>query len=162
VLWLKKKYNIVRLRQGCYWSTEQSLAIAKQENEIFLKYGNLFWQRIDAEVDSIEKNNLGYKKTELLDLEKYLKRYGFTIANPPFPVIIPMFAFTKIKIDSNGKLLNIELNVEGSERNFGKEKSEKFKARLSKILEKSPLIKPSTFLNEGIDDRAQIFIEPIQ
>jgi hypothetical protein len=162
ILWLWHKYKIRRIYSHCLMTDAERKAQRDQQSTIFLKYGNLFWGTVQSEVDSIEKNNLGYKKTELLDLEKYLNRYGFTSAYPSFTVKKPMFAFTSIEIDSNGKLLNIELDVEGSKRNFGKEKSEKFKARLSKILEKTPFIKPSTFLNEGIDDHAQIFITPLK
>jgi hypothetical protein len=161
VLWFRVKYKIEKMYPHCLMSSAEMSAIAAQNQSLTLKYGNGFWERVAHEIDSIEKNNLGYKKTQLLDLEKYLNQYDYKIAITPFPDKKPMFVFTNFKIDSNGKLLNIELEVEGSLRNFGKEKSE-IKAHLLNILEKAPFIRPSTFLNEGIDDRTQILITSLK
>lgn len=158
VLWLRKKYNIELIHSHCLMTSNDMAMIDAQNKAILLKYGNDFWVRLANELDSIEKNNLGYKKTALLDLKKYLNRHDFTIDTSAFPNEKAMFAFTDMKIDSNGKLLNIEMNVSSSERG----KSKEFENKLTQLLGKAPFTQPSTFLNEGIDDRVQIFITALK
>lgn len=163
VLWLKKKYNIVRIRRGCYASTETDLAIAKQEQEIFLKYGNTFWQRINAEVDSIEKNNLGYKKAPLDDFENYLNQNNCTTKRPPNRTYKGLLtAQIGITIHENGKITNTLLKTQPfTEADFSKEVCNKFNASLSDIFNKISFLKPSTFLNKPIEDSIRVYIRQV-
>jgi hypothetical protein len=159
-LWLKKKYNINRLYPHCLMTDEEHLAIKAQEKEILLKYGNTFWQRVKNEVALIEKRNLGFKRAKLKDLEKYLKRNNYTtkISDTEFPKFIS--ARVRFKLEENGKIGNIDVDTYGYETIFGKDNCAKFEANLGQILAKMRFCKPSTFLNEAIEDN--FFLEITQ
>jgi hypothetical protein len=163
ILWLKKKYNIVRLRQGCYWSAEESLAIAKQEKEIFLKYGNGFWQRVANEVDSIEEKGLGYKKAPLSDFENYLNQNNCTTKRPENHTYKGLLtAYVGLTIHENGQITNTLLKTQPfTETDFSKDVCNKFNASLTDIFNKTPFLTPSTFLNQPIKDSIRVYIRQI-
>jgi hypothetical protein len=163
VLWLKKKYNIVRIRLGCIVSDEDILAVRKQETEIFLKYGNLFWQRIDAEVDSIEKNDLGYKKAPLNDFENYLNQNNCTTKRPQNHTYKGLLtAYVGLIIHENGKITNTLLKTQPfTETDFSKEVCNKFNASLSDVFNKIPFLTASTSLNQPIKDSIRVYVRQL-
>jgi hypothetical protein len=163
VLWLKKKYNIVKIRRACISFPETELAIAKQEKEIFSKYGNLFWQRIELEVDSIEKKDLGYKKAPLNDFENYLNQNNCTTKRPENGRYKGLLtAQVGLIIHENGKITNNLLKTQPfTEADFSKETCNKFNASLTNVFSKIPFLKPSTFLNKPIEDSVRVYVRQL-
>jgi hypothetical protein len=163
VLWLKKKYNIVRIRLACIVSEKAILAARKQEAEIFLKYGNSFWRKIEVEVDSIEKNDLGFKKASLNDFENYLNQNNCTIKRPENGGYKGLLtAKVGLIIHENGKITNNLLKMQPfTETDFSKEICNKFNASLTDVFNRIPFLKPSTFLNKPIEDSIRVYVRQI-
>ena len=65
ILWLWHKYKIRRIYSHCLMTDAERKAQRDQQNAIFLKHGNLFWVRVQSEVDSIEFHHLGYQKSNI-------------------------------------------------------------------------------------------------
>jgi hypothetical protein len=163
ILWLSQKYNIKLIGMGCVLSNEEYLEEKNEHDNILTKYGQFFWKTVEIELDSIHKNNLNYKKAELDNLQKYLNVNGYTIMSPSSDYIDQPVAQVSLKLSASGKISNISLSLHGySEIHFGKKTCKEFEFYLTTILEKAPLLKPSKFLNNPIEDNLRIEIMPLK
>jgi hypothetical protein len=160
ILWLWHKYKIRRIYSHCLMSETERKAQNDQQNQIFLKHGNLFWGTVNNEVDSIERNNLGYKKATLSDLDRFLRLKKCAIKNTPTRNVQIAGLWVNLNLNAEGKIASFDLDSYGYPSiHFGRRKCEEFNKYLTKVLTKAPLIKPSTFLNKGIEDRiTQLYI----
>ena len=159
LLWLAKKYNIIIIGGGCVVSESEDLEEENENKAILLKYGDAFWGKVANEVDSIEKNDLFYKKMSFKKLEKFLNNYNCTTNITTNGIKKHPFVFVNLKIDSSGKVLNTQINtITYNQIHFGKKFCTELEANLTHIFKKMPLWKPSTFLNEPIEDYTKIEI----
>jgi hypothetical protein len=164
VLWLWHKYKIRKIRSHCMMTDAERQAQRDQESAIGLQHGNLFWGTVNNEVDSIERNDLGYKKAKLSDFDKYLKSKKCAIENKAIEDIQIAGAWVNLNLNAEGKIASFNLDSYGYPSiHFGREKCDEFNKYLTKVLTKAPLIKPSTFLNKGIEDRInQLYVMQIK
>ena len=159
LLWLSKKYNIIIIGGGCVVSESEILEANNEHKTILSKYGDAFWGKVENEVDSIEKNDLFYKKMYVKKLEEFLNNYNCTIKSPADGNIMHPCVNVYFNIDSSGKVLNTQLEIYPYNQTFfGKKVCTELEANLTNILKKMPLLKPSTFLNEPIEDYERIEI----
>lgn len=159
-LWLKKKYNINRLYPHCLMTDKESLAIQAQNQEILLKHGNFFWQKIKSEVDSIEKNHLGYKKANINALETYLSKNNFTTKFAENSKSIQNYVgHVNFTIQPYGQLSNIEVDMyEPLKPNFTRKQGDKMIKKLRQLMNDAPFCRPSSFLNQPIIDSTRVCI----